>query len=63
MTEPPVVRYVTNKELKDEIDQVRAEIVKLPTRWEVRFLILAGIIASQVIPTAEIASAAIGWLP
>lgn len=44
-------RYVTNAELKDEID-------KLPTRWEVRFLILAAIIASSVLPTADLAHAA-----
>jgi len=44
--------FVTNAELKEELD-------KLPTRWEVRFLILAGLIAGQVIPGIDIAHAAI----
>lgn len=43
-------RFVTNAELKEEID-------KLPTRWEVRFLILAAIIGSQFFPTVDIARA------
>ena len=45
-------RYVTNAELKVEID-------KLPTRWEVRFLILAAIIGSQVLPISDVAKAMI----
>ena len=49
--EPPRTRYVTNEELKNELD-------KLPSRWEVRFLILAGFIASQVVPASDIARAA-----
>lgn len=40
--------YVTNKELKEEID-------KLPTRWEVRALILGAVVVSNVVPPIEIA--------
>jgi hypothetical protein len=56
MDEPKATRYITNKELKDELD-------KLPSRWEVRFLILAGMIAAQVVPAADIAKAAVGFIP
>jgi hypothetical protein len=49
-------KYVTNAELKEELD-------RLPTRWEMRFLILAGMIASQIIPASDIAQAAFGMLP
>jgi hypothetical protein len=45
-------RFVTNQELKEELE-------RLPSRWEVRFLILAGMIASQVIPATDIARAAV----
>lgn len=45
-------RFITNQELKAELD-------KLPTRWEVRFLILAGFIASQVVPASDVARAAV----
>ena len=43
-------KWVTNAELKAEID-------KLPTRWEVRFLILAAIVGSQLLPVAGVANA------
>lgn len=56
MSEPTKHRYVTNEELKEELR-------KLPTRWEVRFLILAGMIAAQVLPATDIARAAIGMIP
>jgi hypothetical protein len=56
MDEPKTTRWVTNEELKDELS-------KLPSRWEVRFLILAGMIAAQVVPAADIARAAVGILP
>jgi hypothetical protein len=48
--------YVTNAELDAKLD-------KLPSRWEVRFLILAGMIASQVVPASDVAHAAIRMLP
>lgn len=48
--------YVTNSELDAKLD-------KLPSRWEVRFLILAGMIASQVVPAADVAHAAVRMLP
>lgn len=54
--EPRSVRFVTNQELKDELE-------KLPSRWEVRFLIVAGMVASQIIPAADIAHAAVRILP
>jgi hypothetical protein len=53
MSDEPQKRFVTNSELKAELD-------KMPTRWEVRFLILAGMIASQVIPAGDIARATLG---
>lgn len=56
MNEPKSTRWVTNEELKQELD-------KLPSRWEVRFLILAGMIAGQVIPAADFAKAAVSLLP
>lgn len=40
-------RYVTTNELKAEID-------KLPTRWEVRFLILAAVIGGQFVPSVSL---------
>lgn len=48
-------QHVTHAELDAKLNQ-------LPTRWEVRFLILAGMIASQVIPAADIARAAVGGI-
>lgn len=45
-------QFITNAELK-------AELEKLPTRWEVRFLILAGFIGAQLVPAADIAQAAL----
>lgn len=44
-------------------EELREELKKLPTRWEVRFLILAGLIGAQFIPAQDIAHAAIGLLP
>lgn len=49
-------RFVTNSELKAELD-------KLPTRWEVRFLILIGFVGAQLVPASEIARAAVSVLP
>jgi hypothetical protein len=48
----PKYRFVTNQELKEELD-------KLPTRWEVRFLIISALIASQLLPTVDFAKAAV----
>lgn len=48
----PARRYVTNGELQD---QLRSK----PNNWEVRFLILAAIIANQVLPSASIAKAVV----
>jgi hypothetical protein len=45
-------RYVTNAELSEQLE-------KVPTRWEVRTLILGAVVASQLIPTVEIANAAL----
>jgi hypothetical protein len=44
--------YVTLRDLDDKLE-------KVPTRWEVRFLILAGMIAGQIVPAVDIAHAAI----
>lgn len=60
MTEPTKHRYVTNEELKQEISELKAT---MPTRWEVRFLIVVGLIAAQVLPASDIARAAIGAFP
>lgn len=51
MSDTPKNDFVTNRELKEELE-------KLPSRWEVRFLILAGMIANQLVPVADIAKAA-----
>lgn len=49
--------YVTLAELDHKLDALEA---KVPSRWEVRFLIVAGLIAAQLIPVNEAAQAAIG---
>lgn len=46
-------RYVTLTELDHKLD-------KLPTRWEVRFLIVVAVVGAQLIPAGEVARAAIG---
>lgn len=61
MIEPPKgQRWVSNQELKDELDELKKT---MPTRWEVRFLIVAGLIAAQVLPASDIARAAVEMLP
>ena len=42
--------HVTARELNDKLDKFR---------WEVRFLILAGMMGSQLIPVGEVARAAL----
>jgi hypothetical protein len=54
MSDMPEHRWVTNAELKSEIADLKAVS---PTRWEVRFLIVAGIVASNVLPPLETAGA------
>lgn len=49
-------RYVTTAELK-------AEIEKIPTRWEVRFLIALAVVANQIVPAGDIARAALEVIP
>jgi hypothetical protein len=49
MSEP---NFVTREELNGKLD-------KMPSRWEVRFLILAGFIGAQLIPAREAAQAAL----
>ena len=44
--------YVTLRDLEERLS-------KIPTRWEVRFLIVVGIIGAQVLPVTEVAQAAI----
>lgn len=48
MSEPsdPQRRFVSNAELE-------ARLEKIPTRWEVRALVLGALIASQVVPPIE----------
>lgn len=46
--------FVTRTELNGKLD-------KLPSRWEVRFLILAGLLANQFIPVDEVARAALSF--
>lgn len=43
--------YITREELNGKLD-------KVPTRWEVRFLILIGFIGAQLVPAADVAQAA-----
>jgi hypothetical protein len=50
MTEPK--HYVTTAELEAKLD-------KLPTKYEVRFLIVAAMVAAQLIPVNEAAQAAL----
>lgn len=45
-------RWVSN-------EQLERELKKLPTRWEVRFLILIGFFGSQFVPLNEVAKAAV----
>lgn len=52
-------KFVTNSELDSKLDKL---LEKVPTRWEVRFLILAAVVATQIIPAKDVASAAIGFL-
>lgn len=47
-------QYVTMRELDDKLNSMR---------WEVRFLIVVAIIANQVLPTADVARAAINAVP
>lgn len=58
-----MAEYVTSSELDKKLDEVKADVEKLPTRYEVRFLILAAFIASQLVPATDIAKAAIGAIP
>lgn len=53
---PPDRRFVTNAELNQKIDELRAIV---PTRWEVRFLILVGLGLAQLLPARDVANAAI----
>lgn len=46
--------FVTMRDLDAKLDKLR---------WEVRFLILAGLVAGQVLPAQDVARAAIGVLP
>jgi len=52
MNENAERRYVTNKELKDGLDEK-------PSRYEVRFLIVLAIVANQILPSVDIAQAAL----
>ena len=45
-------KYVTLDELDHKLD-------KLPGRWEVRFLVLAGMGLAQILPAQDIAQAAL----
>ena len=47
--------FVTLKELDEKLE-------RLPTRFEVRFLILAGLLASRFIPVDDAAQAALSLL-
>lgn len=48
-------RLVTVKELKEEVS-------KLPTRWEVRFLILAAVVTTQAVPQLHLPATHAGAL-
>jgi hypothetical protein len=54
---------VTRAELAAHIVSIDERLQRTPTRWEVRFLILAGFIASQLVPTGDIARAALALIP
>lgn len=56
MSHDPTKTYVTNAELDAKLD-------KLPSRWEVRFLILAGMIGAQFVPAVDVVHAATHALP
>jgi hypothetical protein len=54
--------YVTSGELAAKVEaaeaKLEAKIDKLPGRWEVRFLVLIGLMGAQFVPVAEVAQAA-----
>ena len=54
---------VTRTELAQHIVSIDERLEKVPSRWEVRFLILAGFIGAQLIPAGDIARAAVQVLP
>ena len=51
--------YVTLAELDQKLDKLEQ---RLPSRWEVRFLIVAGLAVAQVLPADEMAQAALSLL-
>jgi hypothetical protein len=53
-TEKPI----TVRELDEKLDR---QLMKYPTKWEVRFLIAAGLVANQFVPADEVAKAAVGF--
>lgn len=57
----PATRWVTNGELKAELDEMRVALDEKPGRWEVRFLIVVAIVLAPTIPSAtDVAQAALG---
>lgn len=52
----PHERAVTVRELDEKLDK---QLAKYPTKWEVRFLIVVGLTAAQLIPARDVAEAAI----
>lgn len=54
---------VTRSELAQAIVSIDAKLEKVPTRWEVRFLIVVGFLGAQLVPAGDIAKAALSSLP
>ena len=54
---------VTRAELAQHIVSIDEKLEKVPSRWEVRTLILVGIIGAQLVPAGDIARAAVQILP
>lgn len=58
----PSKRWVSNGELKDELDEVKRDISDRPNRREVRLLVaLAIVLSPSVPPINDVAQAAWFW--
>jgi hypothetical protein len=54
---------VTRSELAQAIVSIDAKLERIPSRWEMRFTILAGLVGAQMLPVSDIAQAALSALP
>ena len=59
MTDTRKSPFVTMQQLDEKLEKLER---KVPSRWEVRFLILAGMAAANFLPAREVANAAISLI-